>query len=31
MSHPSAAAITLDSIARWIYQENLIAMLNKTG
>lgn len=22
MSHPSAAAITLDSIARWIYQEN---------
>ena len=22
-SHPSAAAITLDSIARWIYQENL--------
>ena len=25
MSHPSAAAITLDSIARWIYQEHLIA------
>lgn len=25
MSHPSAAAITLDSIARWIYQENLTA------
>lgn len=24
-SHPAAAAITLDSIARWIYQENLIA------
>lgn len=23
-SHPAAAAITLDSIARWIYQENLI-------
>lgn len=25
MGHPSAAAITLDSIARWIYQENIIA------
>jgi hypothetical protein len=25
MSHLSAAAITLDSIARWIYQENLIS------
>lgn len=25
MSHPSAAAITLDSIARWIYQESLIS------
>jgi hypothetical protein len=24
-SHPAAAAITLDSIARWIYQEDLIA------
>lgn len=24
MSHPLAAAITLDSIARWIYQEHLI-------
>ena len=24
-SHPSAAAITLDSIARWIYQESLIS------
>ncbi len=24
-SHPAAAAITLDSIARWIYQENIIA------
>lgn len=24
-SHPAAAAITLDSIARWIYQESLIA------
>lgn len=23
MSHPSAAAITLDSIARWLYQESL--------
>jgi len=23
-SHPAAAAITLDAIARWIYQENLI-------
>ncbi len=25
ISHPAAAAITLDSIARWIYQENLNA------
>lgn len=25
MSHPSAAAIILDSIARWIYQEHLIS------
>lgn len=24
-SHPAAAAMTLDSLARWIYQENLIA------
>jgi hypothetical protein len=24
-SHPAAAAITLDSLARWIYQENLIS------
>lgn len=24
MSHPAAAAITLDSLARWIYQEKLI-------
>jgi hypothetical protein len=29
-SHPAAAAITLDSIARWIYQENVIAMPNVT-
>lgn len=28
-SHPAAAAITLDSIARWIYQENLIASSEK--
>jgi hypothetical protein len=28
-SHPAAAAITLDSIARWIYQENLITSQKK--
>jgi len=29
MSHPSAAAITLDSIARWIYQEHVTAHKNR--
>ncbi|PIS02575.1 MAG: hypothetical protein COT85_04635 [Chlamydiae bacterium CG10_big_fil_rev_8_21_14_0_10_42_34] len=28
-SHPSAAAITLDSIARWLYQENLCQSQDK--
>lgn len=29
MSHPSAAGITLDSIARWIYQEDVILKSGK--
>ncbi len=29
-SHPAAAAITLDSIARWLYQENLYSTKNPT-
>jgi hypothetical protein len=25
LSHPAAAAVTLDSIARWIYQEHILS------